>query len=86
MKKYKRVMVEWVDACTHHNWTDNDKAIQEDGTTPVSNVGWLLKRDKKQVILAGGISDDDGSIDRISIPRGCVKKIHILEMKDAAKK
>ena len=72
----KLVLIEWVDSTSMGGWTDNDDM----DLCECETVGFLLKEDKKKVIVAQSISDGATRYcDRFGIPRGCIKSIRKLK-------
>lgn len=65
------LLVTWHDAATNHaGWA---KLTEIASATPpvVRSVGWLLKRTKKHIVIAGSIVGDEGSCD-VVIPTGMI--------------
>lgn len=72
--------VTWYDATDHDDtWVDNkdiEKWSKE--LTTIISVGWLLRRNKNHVVLAG--DDADGNWGRVTkIPTGWIIKEEILQ-------
>jgi hypothetical protein len=76
MKKYPLIKVLWLDAC---NYTERYPLDYDFTTIPVETVGYLLKEDKKRIILFRDIyrygkSDDEARLDGvIVIPKRSMK-------------
>lgn len=82
---WKYVEVDWIDAVSENAWTAA-------GECPcVANIktrGWLVKKDKNSITIAGTITilddgeeEDEDKIDVgeiITIPRGCINGIYEL--------
>ena len=71
----KIVKVEWKDTCTLNGW---DSEPLE--TSPILSVGWIVRKTRSTVELAGMKHKD--TIDyncRQAIPRGCIISIKELE-------
>ena len=69
------VRVLWEDAYSTNVWT-----VAEADVVPcmVLTVGYLLKRDKRHVVVAQSVGDNDMVADLIIIPSGMVRAIEIL--------
>ena len=75
----KLVLVEWLDIIGEDSWQSLQKAR---AVSPMRfrSVGWLLRDDKKAVVIAAchSLKDDTtGSV--TSIPRGCVVSVKPLK-------
>lgn len=72
-KLEKVVHVEWADAA------GATRAWQEDvHTVEVSSVGFLVEKNKREVVIALSRAGDGDAGGRLVIPRGCIKKINEL--------
>ncbi len=71
----KIVEVRWWDATSYGNAWMTECA---DGCAVCSSVGYLVKDAKDKVVLAQSIQADD-TMNRFVIPRGCIKKIRVLD-------
>ena len=71
--KYKRITVEWLDACSTDEWTE----IKDVDGTPkkVYTSGWLVKEDKDYLSVAGTISDDGDCACIMHIPRKMIRRV-----------
>ena len=69
----KIIEIEWVDAHRKDGWW-SDKEIDEwnEREGHVKQVGFLLKDDKKWVIIAGGIGEDNTNLCVHKIPKGMI--------------
>lgn len=78
--KFPLVEVEWVDAgLESHNLSLED--ARELKSMLRKNAGYLLRRDKKKVVLCAGFIEDKGMRvcdQTLVIPGGCVKAITCL--------
>jgi len=80
MTKYKIVYVEWDDAVSAPNgWIDDFDEWKKTSTFIISEVGFLLEENEKEIFLASFIKPEDrntterqGNVRRI--PRGWIKK------------
>ena len=67
------VEVKWVDSAFNQGWRlkyDSDTSISECKT-----VGYLIKKNKKQLVIAMNVNDDGGYGEAMAIPIECVKSI-----------
>ncbi len=75
----KIVRIEWEDSCSDDAWQSREKALTH-SPSKCRTVGFLLKKDKKEVTVAGNLSDTTTQVGMLmSIPRSCIKKITILK-------
>lgn len=75
MKTFKRVQVEWQDACSHDEWQTPEHL--DDSPLNCVTVGFLCKETKTDIYVAGTmqIGEDDDVSCVMQIPKGMVKKI-----------
>ncbi len=71
----KLVKVDWIDTFATVGWTDEPTDVVN-----MKSVGWLIRKDKRRVVLAGmigsqGMSDYNS---QQAIPRGCIISIKEL--------
>lgn len=80
--KRRLAIVEWSDAWTEGAWKHEDDITQDHAPMPATSVGWLMRRDKVGVYLAGTIEGKDLSGPSVGnrkfIPAGMIKKIRIV--------
>ena len=83
MTTYQAVQVTWHDAKSQGGgWREiKDLAQFARGPFECSSVGWLLKRNKKEIILAQTLSKSGLGTDTITIPRGFIWKVRHLNGK-----
>ena len=86
---FKIVEVVWIDAALEHGEL-TPKEIEELHPIPRRHVGYLVRGNESEVIIAGGITERtkiaaDGDTDTkdtfdssLALPRGMVKEIKIL--------
>lgn len=71
----KLVLVKWYDAVSHEKsgWKPQEEVAN---TKPplIRTVGWILKQDKKKIVLVSTIGDDDCDGDT-TLPIGMIKEI-----------
>lgn len=77
-KNLTMVKVDWVDSCSDDAWQHESIAL-EHTVAPCSSVGYLLKKNKKEVSLSLSRSDLGKVFMVLAIPRGCIKKITTLK-------
>lgn len=69
----QRVEVEWVDAACVGGWDTLDSARERDLET-VTSIGYLVKKDKRRVVVAQGVSGDS-VLNYTVIPTSWIKRI-----------
>lgn len=78
--KRQLAIVEWGDAWTAGSWEHEDEV--DNSPVPATSVGWLIRRDKVGVYLAGTIEGKDlagpSLGNRKFIPAGMIKKIRVV--------
>lgn len=68
MKKYRMVVVEWMDAAIYgHGWEDTD-AIAERKPQKCVSIGFLVRQSKTEVVITQTLSDDGQALNQIVIP------------------
>lgn len=71
MNKYKAVYVEWIDsAVTDPTWMSEHDAIEwgdDDTNNTICQIGFVIKKTKKTILLASGVSNENISGDRKSV-------------------
>ena len=78
--KDKMVRVSWVDANSFSGWIRREEAESELKPGRFTSVGFLIRRSKKRVTIAG--SQGCGKTgDTLTIPTGCILKVEELEVK-----
>lgn len=74
--KYPIVLVEWRDAHNEPDWKHvNTITDSKDHTMLVKSVGFLVLKNKREIVLAHGICDDGEVESRLAIPRDWCQKI-----------
>lgn len=68
--KRKAVYLEWVDAAAENGWDADDKV---GGIDYCKALGFLIKEDKEQIIIAATVSEKESNA-RIAIPKVWIKK------------
>ena len=72
------VEILWEDACSLSGW-DNIETYKNHTAMPVKSVGYLIKRNKKCITLAGTQALDEGFCQGITIPLSWMKQIRTLQ-------
>jgi hypothetical protein len=70
------VQVDWKDATSMSKWEDND---HEPGLSLCSTTGFLLRRAPGHISIAASLSVQNHHGDAISIPRGMIQRIKVLQ-------
>jgi len=80
--KYKRVRIYWQDPTSNPEWMSLKKALEENYSW-CDDIGYLLYKDQKKVIIFASHSfDDDGELtvgNTTVYSRSVVKKIEVLK-------
>lgn len=76
----KIVIIEWLDANAADGWTNMKKA-RSHPLAECFSVGYIVRRNFRQITLAQSISSDKGDTcdALISIPTSCIKSIKELK-------
>ena len=81
--KYKRVRIYWQDPTSNPEWMTVKKALEENYSW-CDDIGYLLFKDQRRVIIFASHSfDDDGELtvgNTTVYPRSVVKKIEVFKM------
>lgn len=75
----KMVRVEWDDSCSDDSWMKSGKA-HEHTVSHCTSIGFLFKKDRRQLCLARDTSDQNSFGSLMSIPRKCVTRL--IELKE----
>lgn len=73
------VLVEWGDAWVHSVWDDETSSKTKARPVSVFTVGWLLKKDRRGVLVAAQIADGSQIANQSFIPRGMIKSMRVLK-------
>jgi hypothetical protein len=75
-RKYPVVLVEWRDAKNNSDWRSVEILSRSSHETVlVRSVGFLIKKDDREVILAFGICEQGEAESTLAIPRDWCRKI-----------
>lgn len=72
----KRVAVYWEDACTFGAWMCD--GVEDMHPSAVVTLGWLIRDNEKEVVVAGSMNDMGHYGEVTAIPAGWVLKIERL--------
>lgn len=73
--KFKRVEVEWRDACSHSGWYDAPQADEQLIPYMVRSSGYVVRSDNEGITLAQSITSTGKLGDMLFVPRGMVRKV-----------
>jgi len=79
LRKFKLVIIEWIDAQSDCAWSsikENEQWTKEDCI--IVEVGWIVKETSKYVVIGSQIGNDGEFGNRTKIPRGWIKTIKRL--------
>lgn len=71
------VKVDWLDSSMEHGWQRPNK--DSGGVTPCQSVGYIIRKNKREITLAQSKGNTGNVSELISIPMSCVKEIKTLE-------
>ena len=80
-KKLRLVEVDWVDSCRHGGWQEVEEYLEEH-VLKCRSAGYLLRSNRKEVMLIQSLDPNNKATDSMCIPRSSVKKIRYLEVKE----
>ena len=78
MRTFEIAKVTWTDATHYSREGGLDWLIESATTTEFSTVGYLLKKDGENVVIAHEINDDDNGRATSVIPKVLIKKMETL--------
>lgn len=79
MSQPRLVRVDWEDASSEQVWRSNKLFRVE--RLQVQSVGFVIRSDKKEMVLAQSLSEVDNMAGTIAIPKGCIRKVRLLRSK-----
>ena len=86
MEKFQKrqlLLIEWEDIGVSPTWEHEHIIKPAHEVVLCRSVGWKIASDRRYITIAASRSSLGNCSDRISIPRGCIKKIEkILGVKD----
>ena len=71
------VEVLWHDACTRGRWAPKEEYLEQE-VLPIATTGYLLKRNKRSIVIIQSQAQNETCSDSITIPLGWIKKITVL--------
>jgi len=78
----KLVLIEWQDSCSlNESWQDVETATQYHTSITCYSVGWVLRKDKQDIVIAATFDEAIKNVGEITaIPLSCVLRIKNLKM------
>lgn len=73
-KQPKLMYVEWVDAVADVGW---DYEVEATKISLIQSVGWLIKENKDEIVLAADYSEGDTNR-RMAIPKSWIRNKKVL--------
>lgn len=73
MVKMRLVQVKWVDSALNIGW--KSRYSKETSISKCKTVGYLVKKNKKQLVIAMSVNDSGGYSEAMAIPIECVKSV-----------
>jgi len=80
MSQPRLVRIDWEDASSDQIWRSVNKLFRAE-RLQVQSVGFVIRSDKKEMVLAQSLSEVDNMAGTIAIPRGCIRKVRLLRSK-----
>jgi len=74
----KFVEVHWVDSTSSAHWKNIEDVKRLFGEYRIVTRGYLIRNGRKNVSIASTIAEDHACLALVNIPRGCIKKIKVL--------
>jgi hypothetical protein len=76
VRTYPRVRIVWRDSTSQLGWRPVDELRKDPALcAEVVSEGSLLRRTRKEWLVAATVSSDGGACDAIAIPVGCVRRV-----------
>jgi len=72
------VEVTWDDACSNHDW-HTEAGLTQATTIRMTTVGYMVRRDRKEIALAQTHGDHEKWCEIWVIPAGWVKRVRRLK-------
>jgi len=79
LRSMPKVEIVWIDSCTSGRWRTLDDYQDNEGLVECHSIGYMTKKNKKEVQVVQQISREARVADSITIPRSCIKKIRRLK-------
>jgi len=80
MPKHRLLRVEWEDSASRGKWHRTTE-IGRRATLQCESVGYVVRSDKHEIVLAQSICENEDINDTMAIPRGCIRKVRRLQGK-----
>ena len=80
MKRNRMVLIIWVDSNIVHGWISPGEASSHH-VAEAQSVGFFVKEDDKEIVIAMGESETGLLIECKAIPKGCIKSVKELRIK-----
>ena len=77
MSQPRLVRVDWDDACSNDGWRPTD-TLDKAERLKIQSVGFVIRSNKKEMVLAQSLSEIDNVSCTMAIPKGCIRKVRIL--------
>lgn len=71
----RAVWVRWLDACGQSNWRDAKKTVEDLTPTMIDSLGFVLREDDKEIVIAAQIDNVDDVDHCMAIPKNRVTQI-----------
>lgn len=78
LRKMSLVEVVWDDAATSGRWLSLKTYIEDRGIVECRAVGYLTKKNAREIQVVQQISKEGDVSDSVTIPRSCVRRIRRL--------
>ncbi len=72
------VLIEWEDSNVTHGWIPREC---EDILAKCQSVGFVVTEDKHKITITLGESEFDTTMERLTIPRACIKSIKEMRIR-----
>jgi len=76
------VYIEWVDSASTRGWGEHNDA----SLSICHSVGWLVHKTKDILVISTSIGENNRSIDRLAIPRACIRKVRRVAVQKRGKR
>jgi len=73
------VLISWLDSNVTHGWDLKDDVVNDVAHCETAGIVYAEDEDKITVVLAE--SDCDSTLERLTIPKGCIKSIRELRVR-----
>lgn len=81
MAEYKFAVVDWVDSASLTTVWWEESEIPPEVISTIRSVGFVVRRNRMELVLAGAVSDGSGCLARpFAIPMGCIKRIKFVKL------